>query len=66
VAFAAHADRLAGLRLGRFDADAMLVKLWPDEGAEATKARRAEGILFGDGPAARTLAMAAGLVGAMV
>jgi len=42
AAFAAHADRLTGLRLGRFDADAMLAELWPDEGAEATKARRAE------------------------
>jgi len=95
----------------------MLAKLWPDEGAEATKARRAEarsmvlgiydcsptvsefagtgwgflqsvseyvehvaiprggdagvarraeGMLFGDGPATRILAKAAGLVGAMV
>ena len=116
-AFSAHADRLCSLRLGRFDADAMLAKLWPDEGADATKARRAEarsmvlsiydcsptvgefagtgwgflqsvseyvehvarprggdagvarraeGMLFGDGQSARVLAKAAGLVGAMV
>jgi len=42
AAFAAHADRLCTLRLGRFDVDAMLAKLWPDEGADTTRRRHEE------------------------
>ena len=40
--FAETANRLVSMRLGRFDADAMLEKLWPDVGADCTKARNAE------------------------
>ena len=40
--FAETANRLVSMRLGRFDADAMLEKLWPDVGADCTKVRNAE------------------------